>query len=195
MRYIIMCDGKGKRWNNYKGIPKHFIQVHGEPLIKRIVRQLNRKDGDADVIITSHDKRYDIEGALRYEPKNNILEIDRFTDELIQDDICFLYGDTYYTDSTIDIILNTDPIDIVFFGNEERIVGIKIKDGKLFKKHVDKVRDLFLNKKIKDCKGWQVYQSFMNLEFDRKIIDKKFVVVDKDTIDFNTLEDYENNKL
>lgn len=195
MKYIIMCDGKGKRWNNYKGIPKHFIQVHGEPLIKRIVRQLNRKDGDADVIITSHDKRYDIEGALRYEPKNNILEIDRFTDELIQDDICFLYGDTYYTDSTIDIILNTDPIDIVFFGNEERIVGIKIKDGKLFKKHVDKVRDLFLNKKIKDCKGWQVYQSFMNLEFDRKIIDKKFVVVDKDTIDFNTLEDYENNKL
>lgn len=195
MKYIIMCDGKGKRWNNYKGIPKHFIQVHGEPLIKRIVRQLNRKDGDADVIITSHDKRYDIEGALRYEPKNNVLEIDRFTDELIQDDICFLYGDTYYTDSTIDIILNTDPIDIVFFGNEERIVGIKIKDGKLFKKHVDKVRDLFLNKKIKDCKGWQVYQSFMNLEFDRKIIDKKFVVVDKDTIDFNTLEDYENNKL
>lgn len=195
MKYIIMCDGKGKRWNNYKGIPKHFIQVHGEPLIKRIVRQLNRKDGDADVIITSHDKRYDIEGALRYEPKNNILEIDRFTDELIQDDICFLYGDTYYTDSAIDIILNTDPIDIVFFGNEKRIVGIKIKDGELFKKHVDRVRDLFLNKKIKDCKGWQVYQSFMNLEFDRKIIDKKFVVVDKDTIDFNTLEDYENNKL
>lgn len=195
MKYIIMCDGKGKRWNNYKGIPKHFIKVHGEPLIKRIVRQLNCKDEDADVIITSHDKRYDIEGALRYEPKNNILEIDRFTDELIQDDICFLYGDTYYTDSTIDIILNTDPIDIVFFGNEKRIVGIKIKDGELFKKHVDRVRDLFLNKKIKDCKGWQVYQSFMNLEFDKKVIDKKFVVVDKDTIDFNTLEDYENNKL
>ena len=178
MKYIIMCDGKATRWDDYKGIPKHFVTINGEPLIKRTVRQLNERLNSPDVIITSHDKRYDIEGSTRYEPKNNVLEIDRFTEELIEDNICFLYGDTYYPDESIDIILNTKPDDILFFGNEKSIVAIKIKDGKLFKKHVDHVRKLYLEDKIKNCKGWQVYQSFMNLE-----------------IDFNTPKEYENSKL
>ena len=147
------------------------------------------------LLLHLHDKRYDIEGSTRYEPKNNVLEIDRFTEELIEDNICFLYGDTYYPDESIDIILNTKPDDILFFGNEKSIVAIKIKDGKLFKKHVDYVRKLYLEDKIKNCKGWQVYQSFMNLEFDVKTIADKFIIVDKDTIDFNTPKEYENSKL
>lgn len=195
MKYIIMCDGKGTRWNNYKNIPKHFIKINGEPLIKRTVRQLNEKIKDPKIIITSHDERYNIKGATRYEPKNNNLEIDRFTEELIEDNICFLYGDTYYPKETINTIINTKPQDILFFGNEKSIVAIKIKDGKLFKKHVDHVRNLYINKKIKNCKGWQVYQSFMNLEFDKKQIKDKFIIVDKNTIDFNTPKEYENSKL
>ena len=35
----------------------------------------------------------------------------------------------------------------------------------------------------------------MNLEFDVKTIADKFVIVDKDTIDFNTPKEYENSKL
>ena len=44
MKYIIMCDGKGTRWKNYKDIPKHFVKINGEPLIKRTVRQLNERE-------------------------------------------------------------------------------------------------------------------------------------------------------
>ena len=29
MKYIIMADGKGSRWNNYKVIPKNFIEIGG----------------------------------------------------------------------------------------------------------------------------------------------------------------------
>ena len=176
-------------------MPKHFVTINGEPLIKRTVRQLNEELDKPDVIITSHDKRYDIDGSTRYEPKNNVLEIDRFTEELIEDNICFLYGDTYYPEESINVILNAEPDDILFFGNKKSIVAIKIKDGKLFKKHVDRVRKLYLEGKIKNCKGWQVYQSFMNLEFDVKKITDKYIIVDKDTIDFNTPKEYENSKL
>lgn len=194
MKYIIMADGKGTRWKNYQNIPKHLIKIDGEILLERTVRQLNNQDKNAKVIITSHDKRYEFKGATRYEPLNNVLEIDRFTEELIEDNICFLYGDTYYTDETINNIINSKVDDILFFGNQKSIVAIKVKDSKLFKKHISNVKNLFLENKIQNCKGWQVYQSFQNLEFDKKQIKDKFVIVDNDTIDYNTPKEYENRK-
>lgn len=189
-----MADGKGTRWKNYQNIPKHLIKIDGEILLERTVRQLNNQDKNAKVIITSHDKRYEFKGATRYEPLNNVLEIDRFTEELIEDNICFLYGDTYYTDETINNIINSKVDDILFFGNQKSIVAIKVKDSKLFKKHISNVKNLFLENKIQNCKGWQVYQSFQNLEFDKKQIKDKFVIVDNDTIDYNTPKEYENRK-
>lgn len=192
MKYIIMADGKGSRWNNYQNIPKHLIKINGEILLERTVKQLNKEDKNAEVIITSHDPRYEFKGSTRYEPLNNILEIDRFTYELIEDNICFLYGDTYYSDQTIRDIINAKVEDILFFGNKKSIVAIKIKDSKLFKKHLKIAKDLFLENKIKNCKGWQVYQSFQNLEFNKKVIADKFVLVDNKTTDYNTPIEYEN---
>lgn len=195
MKYIIMADGKGTRWNNYNNIPKHLIEIDGEILIERTVKQLRKKDKDGSIVITSHDSRYEFEGAKRYEPLNNVLEIDRFTEELIEDNICFLYGDTYYSDDAIEMIINTEAKDIMFFGNKKSIVAIKIKDSSLFKKHVANVKKLYLSKKIKNCKGWQVYQSFQNLEFDVKFIGEKFIVVDESTMDYNTPKEYEKRKI
>ena len=86
MKYIIMADGKGTRWNNYHNIPKHLIEIGGETLLARTVRLLRENDALADIVITSHDPRYEVSGARRYEPQNNHLEIDRFTEELIEND-------------------------------------------------------------------------------------------------------------
>ena len=194
MKYIIMADGKGTRWNNYLNIPKHFIEIDGETIIERTIRLLNEKDKDAEVIVTSHDKRYDLKGSTRYEPKNNILEIDRFTEELIENNICFLYGDTYYSDESIDRIINEPVEDILFFGNTTTIVAIKIKDGKLFKKHVDHVRDLFLKGEINTCKGWQVYTSFINGDYNKKEIKEKYIMLNDDTKDYNSPYDYEKDR-
>jgi len=190
MKYIIMADGKGVRWNNYNGIPKHLVKVNGEILIERTVKQLNNFDKNADVIITSHDNRYEFNGSKRYEPLNNSIEIDRFTFELIEDNICFLYGDTYYTDEAIKTIINSPAEDILFFGNAKSIVAVKVKDSKMFKNHILRVKELFLQNKIKDCKGWQVYQSFQNLEFDIKVIKDKYIMIDDNTEDYNTPDEY-----
>ena len=108
MKYIIMADGKGTRWQNYIDIPKHFIEIIGETLLARTVRLLRQGDPGCEVIITSHDPRYEVEGATRDEPVNNHLESDRFTEELIADNVCFLYVDTYYSEDAADIIINTE---------------------------------------------------------------------------------------
>lgn len=47
MKYIIMADGEGKRWGNYKGVPKHLITVEGETILERTIRLL-RGRGIAD---------------------------------------------------------------------------------------------------------------------------------------------------
>ena len=91
MDYEIYNNGRQerKRWNYYNDIPKHLIEIDGETLLERTVRLLKKYHEEAPVIITSHDKRYEVKGAIRHEPKSNVLEIDRFTKELISDNVCF----------------------------------------------------------------------------------------------------------
>ena len=190
MKYIIMADGKGTRWNNYHNIPKHLIEIGGETLLARTVRLLRENDALADIVITSHDPRYEVSGARRYEPQNNHLEIDRFTEELIADDVCFLYGDTFYSESVIQKIADTPAEKLLFFGNERSIVAIKVADGALFRQHVDRVRALFLAGKIEKCIGWQVYQSFEGLPFGEKTIAADYILIQDGTEDFNAPEDY-----
>lgn len=190
-----MADGKGTRWQNYNDIPKHFIEINGETLLGRTVRLLHEGDDDCDIIITSHDPRYEIDGAVRYEPLNNHLEIDRFTEELIADNVCFMYGDTYYSEEAVKSIIETDAEDILFFGNSRSIVAVKVADGALFRKHVDNVRTLFTEGKIDKCIGWQVYQSFMGLPFGEKKIESKYVVLKDGTEDFNSPDDYNRRKI
>ncbi len=190
MKYIIMADGKGTRWNNHDNIPKHFVMIDGETILSRTVRLLHKFDPEAQVIITSHDPRYDIEGATRYEPKNNVLEIDRFTAELIEDNVCFLYGDTYYTEDAMEQIVTFRNGEITFFGNRKSIVAIKVENAQTFVHHIRRVRELFLKGEISKCIGWQVYQSYFSLPLgEEKQLTKDFVFIDGNTKDVNSPSD------
>ncbi|MGN0073620.1 MAG: NTP transferase domain-containing protein, partial [Coriobacteriales bacterium] len=97
MRYVIMANGKGRRWGGYHGIPKQLISIEGETLLQRTTRLVHENDQDAEVIISSSNPLCVAEGATRHEPERGAREIDRFCYELIDDDVCFLYGDTFYT--------------------------------------------------------------------------------------------------
>lgn len=194
MRIVIMADGAGSRWENHLGIPKHFAQIKGEPVIERTVRLLKKlaQKSELEIIVTSHDRRYEFDGCIRYEPQNNIYEIDRFTEELIGDDMCFLYGDTYYSEASIELIMKTKPKDLLFFGNHKSIVAIRIGDSKLFRAHVGRVKLHYLNGNVEKCAGWQVYRSFTGQAFSGKLkIKDKFVFVDDMTQDIDTPMDYD----
>ena len=199
MRYVIMADGRGTRWNNYMGVPKHLALVDGEPVLGRTVRLLREIAAESamaeepEIIITSHDPRYEFEGATRHEPENNIYEIDRFTTELVCDDMCFLYGDTIYDRKVLEDIAASAPADILFFGNNKSVVAVRIGDADLFKSHFDTVRKLFIDGKIEKCKGWQIYQSVTGQDLNEKpVIGDKFICVDEHTTDINTPEEYKN---
>lgn len=191
MRYVIMADGKGSRWNNFMGHGKHEISIGGETLLERTVRLLHLYDAGAEVIITSHNENINIEGAVRYEPKNNVLEVDRFTAELIGDDMCFLYGDVYYSEDAIRTVTdNAGRDDLLFVGSAKSICAVLVKDGELFRRCYEGIRNMYLNGEISECKGWQVYHMYAGLPLESREIGKGYLVVDSFTRDFNSPQDY-----
>ena len=191
MRYIIMADGKGRRWKNYMGLDKHDISIGGETLMERTVRLLHDYDPDAEVIITSHNENVNIHGATRYEPLNNVLEIDRFTRELIADNVCFLYGDVYYTEDALSAAVeNRGRYPLLFIGSKSSICAVLVRDSKRFEECYNEVRKSYLEGRIKECKGWQVYHSYASLPLEGREIGEAYLTVDGFTRDFNSPEDY-----
>lgn len=191
MKYVIMADGHMQRWKAECDTPKHLLRVEGETLLERLVRQLRSGLGKDEVIITSHDRRYEVSGAVRHEPENNHLEIDRFTWELIDRNTCFLYGDTCYTDAAIQAIRNSRTDQLHFFGTDDAIVAVIVGDPDVLRFHIRRVKELYLNGKIGDCRGWQVYQSYVGLPFGPRIIGPEYTVLTDGTQGFNTPAEYE----
>lgn len=179
------------RWEKTFNAPKHLLPVGNEILLGRIVRQIRENDPGAEILVTSHDPRYGDYGAVRYEPKNNIYEIDRFTAELIDDDVCFLYGDTYYADAAMQKICQLKPESIYFVGTACAIVAVKVHDGALMRYHFNRVRNMHIAGQLEDCRGWQLYQSFTGQSFDKIHIGPAFLTLDDGTQGFNRIEEYQ----
>ena len=190
MIYVIMAAGKGKRWNNYLGIPKHLIEINGETLLERTSRLL-KENGITNYIITGNDNRYSKYGKLVAQT-NNDCEVDRF--EVSNEPVCYLYGDVFYTENAIKTIINTKVKDIMFLGSDQEIFAIKVKELDLFYEHKDRVKKLYLNKKINRCIGWEVYRSLNNIPFEEHIINNRYTLIMDETDDIDYPEDFEEFK-
>lgn len=185
-RYVIMANGRGTRWGGHNGIPKHLIEFEGETLLRRVTRQILEADRTAQVIISAANPMYNTEGARRHKPLVNEAEIDRFPLELITDPVCFLYGDTLYSDEAIVRILATPLGELDFFGTERGIVAVRAGRGMVLKRHCERVRRLYFDGQISSCAGWAVYQSYTGLPFDGVQIGEGFHVLREFAIGFNT---------
>lgn len=183
-----MCAGKGTRWNNYLGVPKHLIEINGETLIGRTTRLL-KNNGVNNYIITTNDVRYKQYGLTRPQTHNDC-EIDRF-EEIEDKEICYLYGDVYYSDEAIKNIVNTSTNDILFFGSNWEIFAIKIINKKLFFEHKNRVKELYLKGEINRCIGWEVYRSLHNISFEKHEITDKYFLINDETDDIDYPDDYE----
>lgn len=184
MKYIIMADGKGTRWNNYDNHSKHLCVINGETIIGRTVRLLNEM-GISDVIITSHNPEMEFEGATRYEPKDNNEEIDRFTYEFLDEEVTFLYGDTYYNEDALHKIIETKTDDILFFATSTSIVGVKVIDYVQFKQYIDYIKEQQIV-----GKGWTVYQLSNGLPIGSKEPRENLIMVSEETFDIDSPSEY-----
>lgn len=188
---MIMANGKGRRWNNYQNIPKYLINVDGETLVARTVRLLRQFDPSAEVFVSSGDSRCDVDGAVRFVPARSALEIDRFAYELIVDSVCFLYGDTFYTEDVIARIVASTASDMLFLGNRSTIFAVISNDAEKMRQRIDEVRELYLARRIESCRGWQLYQLYAGLPFGPPQMGADYILVEDETQDFNRAQDFE----
>ena len=197
-RYVIMANGKGLRWHNHLGVPKHLITVDGVPLLDRLVDQLVALDPEADVVISSSDHRAETVGAWRHRPCRNELELDRFVPELVTNDVTFLYGDTYYSDEAILEIVEGDGEPVQFYGDSERVAAVRARDPELFLSAFAELRAMAVKELLTECKGWQLFRLLEGLPLEAGAPDTdqlrsaaSFVLLSARLWDFNTPQDFE----
>jgi hypothetical protein len=157
-------------------------------LLERIVRQLTEAQV-SDITITSGNPAYNVPGAKRYQPLNNRREIDRFAPELISDDCCFLYGDTFYTDDAMRTICGLSVEDLMFVGSRRSIVAVVIRRAEAFRKALLRVCHAIDAGELADGKGWQVYSAYTGQPLTSRTIAGDFLLIEG-TKNIDTAEDY-----
>lgn len=98
-----------------------------------MVRQIKNLDENAQIIISSSNPSHKIVGCMLYVSENINKYKKMYLYEKINEPTIFLYGDTYYYDNIIKIIINSLTDKVLFFGNENAIIAIKVTDFELFK--------------------------------------------------------------
>ena len=98
MKYYILANGEGTRWNNYMGVPKQLIEIDGETILHRMIRLLHENGVEkANIFICGPFEDDGAESIMtKSETKREVFEE---IAELAKSPFIILYGDCYYTDA------------------------------------------------------------------------------------------------
>ena len=191
MKTIILCAGKGDRYN--RRYPKSLESINGEMNYKRTINLLLKNNIEDVLVSTSKEntKFFDYSNKI---VGSNKREIDRFRNlrDVINGEALILYGDVVYHPDDIKLILNSLNKDILPFGRKEgntltgkvygEIMGVFIRDYKRFFKAVDDTAIYFEKGIIPRELTWEVMKV-------AKIED--FIELSLYSDDYDTVEEYE----
>lgn len=205
MRYVILSDS-----DNVEPFtqPRQLVKINGESIIGRTIRLL-KENGVKDIYITSHDKKFDNMGAVRYEPKHNDYKpkenkgywLSAFPIEMLTEPITFLLGDVYYSEKAIKTIVEAETDSVLFFcsykNKDERYAkhhdepfGFKVADFKLFAEHINKVKRLKdEGKTVREPIAWELYRSINGIDVNRHVMTDNYIAINDETCDVDRVED------
>lgn len=205
MKYVILSDS-----DNIEPfiMPRQLLKINGEPVIARTVRLL-KENGIKDIIITSHDKRFENLGAVRYEPKYNDYKakenkgywISAFPIELLEEPVCFLLGDVYYSENAIKTIVESETKSILYYcsykNKDERYIkhhdepfGFKVVDYTIFKEHIERIKAFKDSGEApREPIAWELYRSINNQPLTIHKMTNNYIAINDETCDIDRIED------
>lgn len=120
MKYIIMCGGEYKEWEQ----PKHLTKINGECIVARTIRLL-KENNVKDIAISSNNDVFKQFGVPVLKHTNNYYiraynDCDGYWHEcfyLTDKPVCYVFGDVVFSPEAIKTIVNTKTQDIQFFAS------------------------------------------------------------------------------
>jgi hypothetical protein len=199
LKVLVLAAGNGDRWENYRGTAKHFLNVEGEVLIERTVRQLKRYTND--IVVVGSSDAYAIEGTSLYITKPAAEDAD-FGDLLkfyssmtLWSDTrtVLVFGDVYFTDEAMDQIMTTDDSFTFLLrdslealgGSRREVFAISFDSSvnSLIRQHM---LALIRDKSAPRAGGWVLYKSLTRPHWD---VTQHCIKIDDWTTDFDYPED------
>jgi len=203
-KYIILAYSNDKTFD----IPRQLMEINGEKLVARTIRLL-KENGVQDIILTAKDKRFDELGVERYECESNDFDyikrtgywLNAFPFELMNEPVCFIWGDVYFSEQAIKTIVETETKENLFFcsynnknkkyiKHHDEPFAYKIVDTDLFKKHIEIVKKLY--DEGKTCRHpivWEVYRSMNGLDVNEHVMTKNYIAINDITCDIDSKDD------
>lgn len=185
-----MCGGLYPKFET----PKQLLKINGEVIVERTIRLL-RENGITDIAVSTNNPAFDyLNIELLHDANNNYVSWNESENKLsshswlnayyqIEEPVCYLHGDVYFSDEAIKTIVNTKVKDTMFFcspdkqdvpnkdirnGKGREPLAFKVENYKLF---YDAVKDLLrmvddgvFKDKIAPF-SWHVYRYLNGLDY------------------------------
>ena len=130
--------------------------------------------------------------------------VNAFPYELLDEPICFLFGDVYYSENAIKTIVKTKTDSIMFFctyqNHDRRYIkshdeplGFKVIDTAFFKYHINKMKEYKdSGEALREPIAWELYRSINGQDLTKHVMTTNYVVINDESCDIDTLYDIIN---
>lgn len=210
MTTLILAGGESTRWGNHLGVPKHLVPVFGEPLLHRMVRQLNERGVKPTVVVrkdaepayfTSSGADYAYTRFVRDGPVQEQESSRHLWDGLVK----IIYGDLVCSEAFMDEFTGYDGPDWRVYGRAEGSSITGKEWGEMLgwvlpEEHhplIDASREYvtqgWLKGEIYRALGWEVYRHMMGFDVHEHITEPRhFIEWDDESDDIDFPKDYED---
>lgn len=199
MKFILMCGGDYKDFKT----PKQLSVIKGERIVDRTIRLL-KENGIKEIYISSNNPLFDSCNVPRLENKENKLVVkngkstgywlDAFYP--INEEVCYIFGDVYFTEEAIKTIINYETYRNILFGTSDALnkyhnnwgepFAYIVKDYKTFFKGIKEVKTMYDKGLIKRHPiVWELYRYLHNIDINTQRIVGDYVCIDDGTIDID----------
>ena len=209
MKYVILANSNDKTFK----IPRQLVKINGEPLVERTIRLL-KENGVEDILITASDERFKNFGVEVYSPKSSDYDyktekgywLNAFPFELLEEPICFIWGDVYFSENAIKTIVETPANSTLFFctfENESPLyikkhdepLAYKVVDTDLFKRGIEETKRLFDEGVTwRHPIVWELYRVIHGQNVNAHEMTTDYVAINDISCDIDGLKDIEKLK-
>jgi len=204
-RVILLAAGEMTRWQNYLNVPKHLVEIEGEPLLHRLIRQ-SLQHGITDILVATQHECKLPEPATRIFFDTSIK--DQYSSKFLSTRASWaknartflIFGDTWLSETGFNAIMTPIANGICFVGRKKNGSYTGCPHGEIFgvsfaPSHHQRI---FAAAKKSDqdkgkhpSAGWALYYHLTSELAANKSTEIIFVDIDDFSEDFDFPHDYD----